>query len=243
MSKLVFAGASSELPNTGSTSNSPGIPGTQDVGGVLLAAVMTQDNQVHSCATAGWNLVGQYNGTGLTLSVWWAAAGAAAPTFTWTSSVANVAQVVYFRSEWDNPVAVTPVGTPGSASIGSSSTHTSTGVTGVGDQDVVILIDTTLSNAALTTPSGWTYVADQGGGPSFGNQHITFCSKLINAGSASGSTSSAGGSSNWVTIQLELIQDLAPANELQISALEVNAWLTGTAPPASGRRRQGAIVC
>lgn len=196
-------------------------PTVDSATGVLLAAVTSKNNATHSTATAGWTKLSQTNsGASFTASLWIAAESAAAPTFTWTGSVACSAQIAYYNDPQNTTNATVSVsGTTGS---GTTSTHTSTGFTSDANNALAVYVDVAAANTAIGTPTGWTEDLDNGSATDVGR--TAFGSKSIAAsGSGSGNISVTGAAAAWVQFQVELKG--SAASTLQASKVEAAAWL------------------
>jgi hypothetical protein len=206
--------------------------------GVHIACVVSKNNDVHNCGTAGWTKIAQTNsGASFTASIWIAAQGAAAPTFTWVEAVACHAQLAYYP---DPMAKVAPdVSISGTAGADSTGTHTSNGFNSDANNTLAIYIDACAINTALAAPAGWTENSDVGSATS--NTRQVFGSKaLATSGLSSGNISVVGGVADWVQFQIELRQDdtaglfasefdtlafLEPPEGLSIPKVEAYAWL------------------
>lgn len=238
------------------TGRTPALPsGVTSGRGVLLCAVHSKNNAVHSTATAGWTKVGQWDsGASFTVSLFMAVGGASAPAISWTGAAACAAQIAYY-DDANNPVSATLGQT--SFNTGTGNPHTSTGFNTTGDESLVVYFDVAAANTALGAPSGWTENNDAGSATDAG-RHVWGSKKVPVEGSASGNISVSGANAAWVQGQVEILRDVQPGlmsvklevggwlsvpDGLASSKLEVGAWLTpGSLPPSTGRRRQMPIV-
>ena len=216
-----FLRVGTRAQSASAASLAPVKPAVNGLNGILLAVVSSKNNATHSTATAGWGQVGtqQNSGASFTSSLWIAAEGAGAPTFTWTGAVACQAQIAYYADP-NNPLDPTP----GSTTVGSglTATHTSASLNTTRDLSLVVYVDVAAANTALALPVGWTENVDAGSATDVGR--TVFGSKAVNtSGSASGAISVTGANAAWVQRQIELKITAAPG--LEQSKIETIAWL------------------
>jgi hypothetical protein len=217
---LVFGGVGTRAQSAGAATIAPAKPAVDSIGGVLLAVVWSKNNAVHSCSTADWaNLDQKNSGASFTASLWIAAEGAAAPTFTWTGSVACGAQLSYYEDP-QNPLDTSIAAIGGTT--GSANPHTSSSITSTRDGSLAVYVDAAAANTAIATPAGWTENLDNGSATDATRN--AFGSKLFGAsGSTSGAISITGAAAAWVQWQLEIRRTAAPG--FQVSKEEMGAWL------------------
>lgn len=223
MAGPVFTGAGGLAASAAAASLSPAKPALNtNSNGCLLAVVCSKNNAAHSTATPGWSLLSQVNsGASFTASLWIAADSAAAPTFTWTGSVACHAQIASY-SDPQNTMS-SSVSVSGTTGTGTTSTHSSTGFNSDVDNALAVYVDACAVSTALNQPAGWAEDVDNGSATSATRQ--VFGSKLLGAsGSASGNISVTGGNAAWVQFQVEL-KGTAPASGLSASKLEALAFV------------------
>jgi hypothetical protein len=217
----IRAGARSQAAS--GTSRSPAKPTVDSQNGILIAIVTSKNNATHSTATAGWTRIGaQVNsGANFTASIWIAAESAAAPTFTWTGSVANSAQISYYT----DPAGVTST-TVGATTNnnGTTSTHSTVSINTTVNKALVVYIDVAAANTAIAQPSGWTERADAGSGTDAGRT-AWGDKEVATSGSASGAISVTGANAAWVQWQIELYGVAGAANTAQWSKADVHALL------------------
>jgi hypothetical protein len=216
-----FVAVGTRATSAGAATISPAKPTiVGNAGGVLLAVVTSKNNAVHSCSTSGWSLVGSQinSGASFTASLWIAAEGAAAPTFTWTGSVACSAQVAYY---WDSLGPMDVSVSASSNANGTTSTHTSAAFTSTRANALAVYIDVAAANTALATPAGWTEQVDAGSATDAGR--TVWGDKVLGAsGSSSGAISVTGAAAAWVQWQVEL--RVATSTGLDASKMEAGAW-------------------
>ena len=178
---------------------SPAKPTVNGQAGLLLCAVHTANNAVHSTATSGWTKVAQVDsGASFTASLFTAPESAAAPVFTWTGAAQAAAIVAYYG---DAGAATDPVVGDSGSTTGTTSPHTSSAITTGRNDSLAVFVDASAFNTALTTPSGWTANNADGGGAG----RLTFGSKAVaTSGTSSGAISTAGAVAAWVQWQLEI---------------------------------------
>jgi hypothetical protein len=116
------------------------------------------------------------SGASFTASLWIAAEGAAAPTFTWTGSVACSAPRSLIIRDPQNGPAGDGFGQRDDRR-GTTATHTSTGFTSDANDALAVYADAAAANTAIATPAGWTEDVDAGsatdaGRTAFGNKAI-----------------------------------------------------------------------
>jgi hypothetical protein len=221
MAGPAFIRAGARAQSAAATTIAPAKPTVDGATGAQLAVVQSKNNAVHSCATAGWSKLGQVNsGASFTASLWIAPESAAAPTFTWSGSVACAAQVAYYSDPQN--VLLATVSVLGTAGAGTAATHTSAAITTDAADTLAIYVDAAAANTAIATPAGWTEDVDGGSATDAGR--TAFGSKPIAAsGTSSGAISVTGAAAAWVQWQLELKG--SQASGLQASKLGAVAWL------------------
>lgn len=195
--------------------------------GVMIAKVSSKNNATHGTATSGWNLINQHNsGANFTTSYWWAFENAAAPTFTWTGSVACDA-IIALYSEPNNPVDQTaPIGNT-NFNNGVVSPWATTSITSGRDGSLFVLIGSLAANGTIDNPSGWTNRAAQGSGTSATTYRIT-TKPGDPSGTTSGNTSATSQAATaWTGAQLE-IRVAVGSNDLSIPKVETGALITPT---------------
>ncbi len=238
MTALAFIAAGTRATSAGATSISPLKPTVLGNGGKLLCVVTSKNNATHATATPGWTIVGtQVNsGANFTASLWEAVESAAAPTFTWTGSVAASARIVYYVSP-DAPAGL--VGAVSSNS-GSVNPHTSTAIISTRNQSLFVYLDVAAANTALATPGGWTEDDDSGSATDAGR--TAFGSKAApTTGANSGAISVTGAAADWVQFQVEVRVDAPPAG-FGTSKVEVGAWADPPAGLATSKAEVGAWI-
>jgi hypothetical protein len=227
MAGPLFRSNGARATSAGAATIAPAKPTVDGAGGILLAVVTSKNNATHSCSTSGWVQIGvQVNsGASFTASLWVAAESAAAPTFTWTGSVACSAQISYYT----DPANSVFIGSSviGAASTGTTSPHSSAAITTDAANTLAILIDVAAANTALTAPSGWALDVSNGSATDVGR--TTFGSKSVaTSATSTGAVSSAGAAAAWVQWQIELKGATAAAG-LSVSKADAKAFLE---PPA-----------
>jgi hypothetical protein len=229
-----FSGAAS------GTSVAPALPGRVGLNGALIAVVCSKNNATHSTATSGWTKLNQTNsGANFTASVWVAASNAGAPTFTWTGSVANSAQIALYY-DIDGVIDVAGIALLGAVGTGTTSPHGSAGGNTTADDVLAVSIDVCATNTAVGAAAGWTENNDQGSGTT-GTRHV-FGSKVIaTSGTASGALSVTGGAAAYAQFQIQVAQ-VAPTAGLQISKVEAGAWVDPNDGLSVSRVEAGAWV-
>ena len=220
MAGPTFNSVGTRSQSAGAESLSPSKPSAAAANGLMLCVVASKNNATHSCGTAGWSLVGQVNsGADFTASLWVAKGDAAAPTITWTGSVACSAQIAYYDDAAN--VVDTTLGASANNN-GTTSTHSTSAITTTRDNSRVVYVDVAAANTAIATPSGWTEEVDAGsatdaGRTAWGDKSVA------TSGSSSGAISVTGAAAAWVQWQVEIMGAAAPAG-LQVSEAEVGAW-------------------
>ncbi len=185
------------------TSRVAALPAGTLRGDLVIAHCASENNDVHSCATAGWNKLGQTDsGAGWTVSHWWAVetGSLSGPTITWTNAADASARTHAYRDAKADGASCAYLGTVG-AGIGS--THTSTGGNTTSDDSLAIYVDHANGSTALATPSSWTEDTDSGSptGPvRTGVGH----KGLASGGTGSGNISVTGTNAAWVQQQIEI---------------------------------------
>lgn len=193
--------------SAGATSLSPALPASRTNGNILFARVHSKNNATHSISGTGWapipGLAQTNSGASFTVSWWYRIVDGteAAPTISWTGSVACAAQIVqYLRDDFENS---SPFGFVGTPSTGTTSTHTSTGQNTTRNNSRVLYFDDCAANTAIATPSGWTERYDAGSAT--GASRTAGGDKSVaTSGTASGNISVVGGAAAWVQVQIEL---------------------------------------
>lgn len=223
MAGPIFRGNGAVAATASGTSLAPAKPTLDTNGnGAQLAIVTSKNNATHSTATSGWVKIAQTNsGASFTASLWIAAEGAAAPTFTWTGAAAGSAQIVYYtdpQNTMHNGVTVS-----GTTGAGVTTTHTSTGFNTDADNALAVYVDACAVSTAMAQPSGWTEDLDNGSGTS-ATRHVFGSKSVATSGSGSGNISVTGGNAAWVQFQIELKGSAASAG-LQASKVGASAWL------------------
>lgn len=222
MAGPVFRAIGARSQSAGAASIAPAKPTVDGVVGLLLCVVTSKNNGVHATATPGWSLLNQTNnGASFTASLWVAAETAAAPTFTWTGSVACSAHIAYYT----DPANTMNIGSSviGTAGTGLTATHSSTAIVTDVNDALAVYVDVAATNTSLTTPSGWTSSSDTGSATDAGR--TSFGSKAVaTSGTSSGAISTTGANAAWVQWQLEL-KGSAPASAFQVSKVETAGWI------------------
>jgi hypothetical protein len=189
---------------TTGTSVTPALPATPAVGDLLIAVVLVKNNATitQTAGTGSWTKLDQTNsGASFTRAIFWKnfATGNTAPTFGWTGSVANGAVIARFTGV----DGAAPILTTGTAAAGTTTPHTSTGITSQATASLFIAIDAGAANTAFTTPSGWTASFDSAGAT--GANRISMVRKVNSAvGASSGNISTTAGNAAWVEQQFEI---------------------------------------
>lgn len=208
--------------SAGAATLSPAKPTAASANGFLLAVVTSKNNATHSTATSGWTLIAQVNsGASFTASLWRAKGNAAAPTFTWTGSVACSAQIAYY----DDPANVVDTAIGSSTNNnGTTSTHSTSAFTSTRANSLAVYVDVAAANTAAAQPSGWTEDVDGGSATDAGR--TVWGSKTLGAsGSSSGAISITAANAAWVQFQVEVMGEAAAANSLQVSKAAMGAWV------------------
>jgi hypothetical protein len=203
----------------------PAKPAVDGIGGILLCNVTSKNNAAHATATPGWSMLGtqKNSGASFTSSLWIAAEGAAAPTFTWTGSVAASAQIAYYE-DINRPLDPTVAAI--SSTTGTGNPHTSTSINSTRPNSTIVYVDVCSTNSAIATPVGWTEDVDAGSVTDGGR--TAWGEKALGAsGSASGAISVTGATGAWVQWQVEI--RATDAGALVESKAEVGAWIDGSA--------------
>ncbi|WP_156367190.1 hypothetical protein [Novosphingobium sp. KN65.2] len=190
---------------------------------MLIASVASKNNAIHSCADGDWTKLAQVDsGASFTTSLWIAKENAAAPTFTWSGSVACSAVIGFFG----DPYAAVEVSVSTSSNAtGTGTPHTSPSINTTQDDILAVYFDQTASTGLLNQPSGWTRDAflgssTDGGSVSFGHKSVA------SSGSATGAISAAhSGAGEWVQFQIELRSLLPSGDVAEISKAEAAAWV------------------
>lgn len=234
----VFRSIGTRATSASATSIAPTLPTRDTQNGKLIAVVTSKNNATHSCSTPGWSLFQQVNsGTGFTASLWQAAEGAAAPTFTWTGAAAASAQIAYYTDASGVMSAI--FGATGS-NTGTTSTHQTSSIVTTQDNALAIYIDVAAANTALGAVSGWTEDSDTGSSTDAGR--TVFGSKVMGAsGSSTGAISTSGAAAAWVQWQVELITTVA-TNSFETSKTELGTILEPPAGAVFGKAELGAWI-
>jgi hypothetical protein len=223
MAVPAFHAVGTRLASASAATLSPALPaGLAGYRGLLLCVVTSKNNAAHSCATAGWTLIGQTNaGAAFTSSLWAALDTAAAPTFNWVGAAACSAQIAHYFDA-DGPLALTSVAIK-SVNTGTTSPHSSASFNSAAANSLAVYLDTCGATTGLATPAGWTEDNDQASATDAGD--TTWGHKNLGAsGSASGAISVVGGAAAWVQRQLEIKQSVASTG-LDVSEAEAGAWI------------------
>lgn len=236
MAGPVFIAVGTRAQSAGAATISPAKPTVSGVSGCLIAVVQSKNNGIHATATAGWTKLSQTNsGASFTASLWIAAEGAAAPTFTWTGSVACAAQIAYYTDPANSVNATVSVS--GTTGAGTTATHTSTGFTSDAINVLAVYVDAAAANTAIATPSGWTEDVDGGSATDAGR--TAFGSKAIATNATgSGNISVTGATAAWVQFQIELKG--SAASGAQASKVEADAWLDPVSGAGASKIEAGA---
>jgi len=200
---VTYGAAGTYAASSGATSRNPALPTGVTSQSELWAAVGSKNNATHSSSTSGWTKVAQQNsGASWTVSLWRYtgadATSASSITVTWTGSVAS------FGQSWreQGRRGTDPLGTP-SVNSGTTSTHSTTGVTTTSSGSRVMYVDSAAANTVLATPGSWTEDLDNGSAT--GTTHLTVGGRdLGSSGSSSGNISVTGAAAAWVQWQIEL---------------------------------------
>lgn len=206
---ITYVAVGSRANSSGATSRAPALPTTRTNGDLLIAICGSKNNATHSVSGTGWTKIAQVNsGANWTVSLCWLIVNGseAAPTISWTGSVACFAHVIQYSG-----TSATPFGASNS-NTGTTSTHSCTQITTTGSNSMVVYLDGAAANTALATPSGWTENNDSGS--TTGATRDTAGSKTIaSSGTGSGDISVTGANDAWVMWQYEL---LSPATDLVV---------------------------
>jgi hypothetical protein len=220
----------------------------------MWAVVQSDNNATHACADAAWQKLSQVNsGASFTASLWRAAEGAAAPTFTWTGSVPCAARIAYY-ADGSNVTEAAPGNS--TSNSGATSTHSTSSIASTRDNSLFVYFDAANANTALAQPAGWTENEDNGSATDGGR--IAFGSKAApTSGTNSGAISIAGANAEWVQWQVELRVQLAtgfqaskeaiaawiePVAGFASSKVDFYAWIEPGTYPAPNTRRRPLIV-
>lgn len=216
---FVRAGA---LQGTASGANvNPAKPTVDGAAGILIAVVASKNNTTHTTSTTGWSKLTQVNsGANWTVSIFYAAESAGAPTFSFGATVAGHGQIFYYADP-ANSVDLVLTSSASSSSTGATSTHTSTSINTTRDNSLVVYLDACSVSTALATPAGWTENIDNGSATSATRQGAGSKS-VATSGSASGAISITAGNAAWVQYQLEIRG--AAAGPLDASKVEEGVW-------------------
>ncbi len=222
MAGPLYTSVGTRNASAGAASIAPAKPTVNGQNGILLAVVTSKNNATHSTATGGWSQIGTNvnSGASFTASLWIAAESAAAPTFTWTGSVACSGQIAYYS----DPAAVTSSTIGASTNnTGSTSTHSTSAIVTTANLSLAVYIDVAAANTALTSPGGvWTQNNDTGSATDAGR--TTFGSQsFATSGTSSGAISVTGANAAWVQWQVEVLEVAATAG-FETSKAEAAAW-------------------
>lgn len=196
---ITYVAAGTRSNSAGAATLTPALP-TRTNGDLLIAIVGGKNNATHSVTGAGWTKLTQTNsGASWTVSLYYCIVNGseAAPTISWTGSVACFAQILQYRGTSASPFGASSVST------GTTSTHTSSQITTTAPNSMVVAWDGAAANTAIATPSGWTENLD--GGSATGATRNSADSKTVaSSGTASGNISVVGAAAAWVQWQYEL---------------------------------------
>lgn len=222
MAGPLFAGIGGLAASASAASLSPALPTPHTNGnGIYIAVVASKNNATHSTATGGWTQIAQTNsGASFTASIWIAAQGASAPTFTWTGAAACHAQIIYYTDPQNTMAA--SVSVTGTTGTGTTATHTSTGFTSDANTVLAIYADACAVSTSLATPAGWTEDFDNGSATS-GSRQVFGSKSIATSGTGSGNISVSGGAAAWVQFQIE-VKGSTPTAGLQVSKVGLSAW-------------------
>lgn len=201
MAGPAFKSAGARATSAGAVTLTPALPTAGHANGLLIAAVTSKNNATHSCGTAGWSLVSQVNsGAGFTASLWCARGDAVAPTFTWTGSAACSAVIMNYL----DPAGVVHVGVGASTSnVGTTSPHSTSSITTTHNNALVVYVDASAANTALTTPTSYTSNLSLGSATDAGHTD-SGSQSIATSGSSSTAISTAGAAAAWVEWQVEI---------------------------------------
>lgn len=187
--------------------------------GIYLALCISRNTATHS-SSAGWTVIQQFSGTGLTASLWYANVSALAPVFTWTGTAACSAQVL----EYLDPMNVTDAA-PGVSSVsnGSGNPHNSASITTTRANSLAVLVNAcAVSALAMNPPPGWTE-SSSFSSISSGTSIDWFSRGVPATATATGATSETGGAAAYAMFQVEL-RMTAPGAGLAIDSIELAPW-------------------
>lgn len=202
--------------SAGATSRNPGLPASRSNGNLLIAICASKNNATHTWSGTGWVKFDQVDsGASFTVSLAYRIVDGAeaAPTASWSGSVAAAAAIV----QWSGTDGGNPFDGAHNSNTGSSTTHSVSEVTTTRADSRVIYIDWCAVATELATPSGWTENSDLSSvTPDI--ERTVGGKNVAASGSGAGNISVTGGNAAWVMWQIELRS------------------------PASGNRRRRALL-
>jgi hypothetical protein len=193
------------------TSRAPALPAGRANGDVLIAICGSKNNAAHSIAGTGWAALTPQvdSGTGWTVSLWYRIVDGAeaAPTISWTGSVACFAQIIRYTRA---PAEGSPFGAIGTAGTGTTSPHAAPGITTTQSNSTVVYIGAAAANTGYGAVSGWTERADNGSATG-ASRNVIGEKAVAAAGTTTGATSATGANAAWVQWQIEITEPLVTA--------------------------------
>lgn len=207
MASPVYVRNSSTTANAGTTSLSHTLNIVDGAQGVWVLLISVKNNDTISCATSGWNKIGQVNsGASFTSALFMAQEGVGNPTFTWSSSAAAHIESAYYKYASSTQINANP--TNFTSSSGSTNPVNTAAFTST-DVDVLSVYAAGIAQAStlFSTPAGWTENRENGSATSGVDEAIG--SKVI----ATSGTSSGSPSANYFVNQVWTMfnVELAPA--------------------------------
>lgn len=215
MSTNAFTAVGTPLTSASASTLSPPLP--VQTGQILTAVVTIASNATITTATLGWTKLTQVNGTtGLTTAVFWALAGSAAPTFSWSGAVSCLSAI----TSWSHPVGVFTSVAVLNSFVNTTPTFTVGQTASVRSPGYVALYLSGTANSFFTNVQPNIWNANQAGNATQGNLHNSVRWPLRPANTFPASDFNRANNSN-VSIVIELLASEAAANENETSELEL----------------------
>lgn len=205
MAAPAYVSTGTKTAGTG-TSAAPALPTSPSVGDLLIAVVARNNNGARGGDPSGWNHIStDSNSTQITISRYWRIyqAGDAAPTFSWTGSVA-FQSVIHSFSGSDQTA---PIGAIGTAFADTDNVAASNALTTTRADSLVLLSCVVKANDDADQPSGWSvaYASGAANNPAISS----YTKSVATSGTSSGATSAACGFAQFVTQQIEIMSPAA----------------------------------
>jgi hypothetical protein len=184
----------------GSTSITPALPGSRVTGNLLVAFVQITNGDVSISVDNGWTIdagLTQHDANGSSALAWLLVDGAeAAPTFSWSGSLINHAQVFQFAgNDGTSPIGATANGS------GNSTTLSVSAVVTTHDASLIAAMCLTTVNQAIPVPTGYTSRSQFN--DAFGSDRL-FTEKVATSGASSDAVSVTISSSAWHAYLFEI---------------------------------------